>query len=170
VRRLGLVLVLVVAAGCRQGAGQAESPSPVPSPTAVVTPGSTPQSIDQHLVLTFGSHQVTAEVADEPLEHRTGLMYREELGADRGMLFLFPAARSGGFWMKNTLIPLSIAFLEPSRQGFRVVDILDMEPCRTDDCPTYRPKATYQAALEVNKGWFEDAGVEVGDTAEVAQP
>ena len=65
----------------------------------------------------------------------------------------------GGFWMKNTLIPLSIAFFD--RQGV-ILRILDMEPCRADPCPVYYPGVVYQGALEVNQGWFRRRGLAEG--------
>jgi uncharacterized protein len=103
---------------------------------------------------------VDVEVADSREEWATGLMNRESLPQDAGMIFVFPQARSGGFWMKNTLIPLSIAFVDG--EG-RIVRILDMEPCRADPCPIYEPGAPYRTALEVNQGAFEEWGVEEGD-------
>lgn len=93
-------------------------------------------------------------------------MFRERLDPDAGMIFLFDEREpvGSGFWMKNTLIPLSIAYMRRSGDGFEVVAIMDMVPCpaETVTCPTYRPGTPYDAALEVNKGWFEVAGVEVG--------
>jgi uncharacterized membrane protein (UPF0127 family) len=107
-----------------------------------------------------GEVAVDVEVADSQEEWGTGLMNRESLPQDAGMIFVFPETRSGGFWMKNTLIPLSIAFVDG--EG-RIVRILDMEPCRADPCPIYEPGAPYRSALEVNQGAFEEWGVEEGD-------
>jgi uncharacterized protein len=76
------------------------------------------------------------------------------------MLFLFPEAASGGFWMKNTLIPLSIAFADG--EG-RILRVLDMQPCRADPCEVYEPGVSYRSALEVNQGAFAEWGVEEGD-------
>jgi uncharacterized protein len=113
-------------------------------------------------VITTGEGDVTVrvEIADEEDERARGLMNRESLDEDAGMLFLFPAESSGGFWMKNTLIPLSIAFMDG---GGRILRILDMEPCRADPCPIYDPGVAYRSALEVNRGAFADWGVEEGD-------
>ncbi len=99
------------------------------------------------------------EVADTPERQAQGLMFRKSLGEDEGMVFLFPAPTAGGFWMKNTLIPLSIAFFD--RQG-QILRILDMEPCRQDPCPVYYPGVVYQGALEVNRGWFQRRGLTPG--------
>jgi len=109
----------------------------------------------------FGADTVVAEVARTEEERARGLMYREALGADAGMLFIFPESAVRSFWMQNTYIPLDIAFMDGS---FRIVDIQQMEPMTTDS-HTSRAPAMY--ALEVNVGWFEAHGVVVGDTPEV---
>lgn len=103
---------------------------------------------------------VQVEVADTDEERQVGLMNRESLPEDAGMLFLFPGETSGGFWMKNTLIPLSIAFVGGDGTILR---ILDMEPCRADPCTVYDPGVAYETALEVNQGAFARWQVEEGD-------
>ena len=107
-----------------------------------------------------GPVEVEVEVADERDERRRGLMGRTSLPERAGMLFVFDEERSGGFWMKDTLVPLSIAFMDG---GGRILAILDMEPCERDPCPRYDPGVTYRAALEVNRGAFRRWGVEPGD-------
>lgn len=104
-------------------------------------------------------HTLRVEVADTPERQAQGLMFRKALGEEEGMVFLFPAPESGGFWMKNTLIPLSIAFF--NREGV-ILRILDMVPCRADPCPVYYPGVVYWGALEVNQGWFARRGVAPG--------
>src|SRR6185312_3234258 len=91
---------------------------------------------------------VHVEVADTESERARGLMGRTELADDSGMVFVFPQDTTSSFWMKDTLIPLSIAFYD---DGGRIVRILDMEPCRGDPCPVYDPRAVYRGALEVDK-------------------
>jgi hypothetical protein len=98
---------------------------------------------------------VHVEVADTQTERARGLMGRRELPDDAGMVFVFSA-----FWMKDTLIPLSIAFYDESGTILR---ILDMEPCTRDPCALYDPEASYRGALEVNRGAFERWGVREGD-------
>ena len=107
-----------------------------------------------------GSVTVAAEVADTAPERARGLMGRKSLGVDEGMVFVFPQDTTGAFWMKDTLVPLSIAFYDA---GGRIVRILDMAPCKQDPCPLYRPGASYRGALEVNRGAFERWGVRPGD-------
>ena len=103
---------------------------------------------------------VEVEVADSAEERQVGLMGRESLRDDAGMIFLFGEETSGGFWMKNTLIPLSIAFADADGT---IVSILDMEPCEADPCEIYDPGVPYRSALEVNQGAFSRWGVEEGD-------
>jgi uncharacterized membrane protein (UPF0127 family) len=107
--------------------------------------------------------KVRVEVADNVFERARGLMYRKALGANRGMLFIYPEEQRLSFWMKNTLIPLSIAFIDSER---RVVDIQDMKPL-DDEPPSYVSADPAQYALEVNRGFFKKRGVKVGDRVEL---
>ncbi len=88
-------------------------------------------------------------------------MNRATLPEDAGMVFLWFGPTSGAFYMKDTLIPLSIAYFD---ERGRILKILDMEPCEQDPCKLYDPGITYWGALEVNQGAFERWGVEPGDT------
>ncbi|MDC0664315.1 DUF192 domain-containing protein [Marinobacter sp. SS21] len=122
--------------------------------------------IPLELVTERGRAELMVEVAHTPAQRRIGLMGREVLQEDEGMLFLYPSERSGdtGFWMRNTLIPLDIAYL--GEDGI-VRAIRTMAPCPVDQtCPSYPAGAPYSAALEVNQGWFAKHGVTVGDRAE----
>ncbi|MEX1222177.1 MAG: DUF192 domain-containing protein [Idiomarina sp.] len=117
--------------------------------------------------LCVGDHDqvITAEVADTLTTRARGLMQRESLQPHHGMLFSYDSVRPGhnGFWMYQTLIPLDIAFIDPKN---RIVSILQMQPCTSIDpanCRSYRPGAEYQSALEMDFGYFQDAGIRVGD-------
>ena len=105
--------------------------------------------------------EVRVEVADDPFEQARGLMHRTALGKNRGMLFVFPGEEERSFWMRDTLIPLSIAYIDS--RG-RITDILDMKPL-DDKPPHYVSSEPVQYALEVNQGFFEEQGVKVGDHA-----
>lgn len=96
------------------------------------------------------------EVAATPQERTRGLMFREWLPWEQGMLFVFEQQGQGGFWMRNTLLPLSIAWLDLDGT---IVDIQDMQP-QTDD--VHVPAAPYWYALETNQGWYQANGVGVG--------
>ena len=101
--------------------------------------------------ITTPGGEATVLLADTGAERSQGLMGKEDLGGYDGMLFTFPSDSQGGFWMKDTLIPLSIAFFDSSG---KVVDFFDMEPCPagTTACPSYEPDSPYRSAIEVPKG------------------
>jgi uncharacterized membrane protein (UPF0127 family) len=114
---------------------------------------------------TFGKRRtLQVEIADTDEERQRGLMGVTELPNDLGMAFLWDAPTQATFWMKDTLIPLSVAFVDAHGT---IVTIHDMEPCAADPCPTYAATAPYVTAIEANQGWFEDHHVEVGDTVTV---
>lgn len=103
---------------------------------------------------------VQAEIAETPRQREIGLMHREGLPEDGGMLFIYPEASKLSFWMKNTRIPLSIAFI--SDQGV-ITEILDMDPPRPGaEPPTYTSREANRYALEVNRGWFQKKGIGPG--------
>jgi hypothetical protein len=101
--------------------------------------------------------EISVEVAKTPEERATGLMNRKHLGKDEGMLFIFETEGYHGFWMKNTLIPLSIAFID--KEG-KIVRISEMKPLTLD---SHDPPQPVLYALEMNKGWFAAHGIKVGD-------
>ncbi len=108
---------------------------------------------------------VRVEVADELAEQAKGLMDTTALGENRGMLFVYPEERALSFWMKNTLIPLSIAFIDSES---RIIDIQDMKPL-DDEPPHYVSAEPAHYTLEVNRGFFEERGVRVGDRVEMPE-
>jgi uncharacterized membrane protein (UPF0127 family) len=101
--------------------------------------------------------EIRVEVAKTPEERARGLMGRRSLGKDEGMLFIFEKEDYHGFWMKNTYIPLSIAFID--KEG-RIAKITDMKPLSLE---THDPPRPILYALEMNKGWFSANGFKVGD-------
>jgi uncharacterized membrane protein (UPF0127 family) len=107
-------------------------------------------------VLTVGDHKLTAEVVVTPEQRAVGLMHRFSLKPDHGMLFVFERSEPLSFWMKNTFIPLSIAFI--GADG-RIVNIEDMKP-QTEDTHWSKGPALY--ALEMRKGWFAEKGIGPG--------
>jgi len=110
-----------------------------------------------------GAVRFTVEISDTPATRERGLRGRAALAADAGMLFVWDEDTTASFWMKDTLIPLSIAFWD---EGGRITDTLDMRPCRSDPCPLYGASGPYVGAIEMNRGAFDRLGVEVGDTIE----
>ena len=112
----------------------------------------------QHPVveLKAGMHLIRAEVVSDPGSRAQGLMHRKSLGQNAGMLFIFDEAAVHCMWMKNTLIPLSVAFLD---ERGTVVNIADMEPHSEASHCAARP---VRYALEMTRGWFAARGVKPG--------
>ncbi|SDC26290.1 hypothetical protein SAMN05216345_1011136 [Cupriavidus sp. YR651] len=106
--------------------------------------------------LTAGMYAIKAEVAASPEARERGLMYRQSMPANTGMLFVFEEKAGHCFWMKNTNLPLSIAFLADDGS---IVNIEDMAP-QTED--NHCPRAAVRYALEMNKGWFAQKGIKPG--------
>jgi len=106
--------------------------------------------------LSAGMHVIKAEVAARDAERQQGLMHRERMGPNEGMVFVFEAPAGVCMWMKNTLIPLSVAFIDESG---KIINIEDMQPQTTDSHCTKRP-ARY--ALEMNQGWFRQKNIKPG--------
>jgi uncharacterized membrane protein (UPF0127 family) len=114
------------------------------------------------VALQAGIHLVKAEVADDERKRAIGLMFRESLAPNHGMLFVFREKAGHCFWMRNTLIPLSIAFLDDDGT---IVNIEDMAP-RSED--SHCPKRPVRFALEMEQGWFGKRGLAAG--AKLASP
>ncbi|MCG7599212.1 DUF192 domain-containing protein [Halomonas sp. McH1-25] len=115
------------------------------------------------------TYRLTVEIARTAKERSYGLMERDRLAADAGMLFVYPQRQSPstGFWMHRTKIPLDIAFIG-SEGTIRAID--SMVPCGNDvntRCPTYPAGVPFQYALEVNAGFFETHDIEVGDRVDL---
>lgn len=106
--------------------------------------------------LTAGMYAIQAEVAASPEARERGLMFRKTMPANAGMLFVFEEKAGHCFWMRNTNLPLSIAFLADDGS---IVNIEDMAP-QTED--NHCPRAAVRYALEMNKGWFAQKGIKPG--------
>jgi uncharacterized protein len=110
--------------------------------------------------LTIGRYRIAAEVAATPSQREVGLMNRFSLKPDHGMIFVFERAERQAFWMKNTYIPLSIAFI--GSDG-RILNIDDMAP---QDERSHWSNGAAQFALEMRKGWFAERDIVAGDRVE----
>ena len=106
--------------------------------------------------LTAGMHVIRAEVASNYETRARGLMYRKELAPNAGMLFVFPHPAVQCFWMRNTLIPLSIAFIADDGM---IIDIVDMTPMTEN---SHCSSTAVRLALEMEQGWFVKRGITVG--------
>lgn len=134
------VLALLLAAACGPAAAQQG-----PQPRLPTVP------------LTAGMHVIQAEVAATPTQQMIGMMGRRSMGTNEGMLFVYEQPDRLCFWMRNTLIPLSIAFVADDG---RIVHLADMKPLdETSHCST----EPVRFALEMNQGWFAKRGMKKGD-------
>ncbi|OVZ58769.1 hypothetical protein CDO44_13770 [Pigmentiphaga sp. NML080357] len=106
--------------------------------------------------LRAGMHLIHAEVASTPQTREKGLMFREQLGANQGMLFIFEVPGTQCMWMRNTLVPLSVAFIADDGT---IANIEDMAPKTEDSHCAVRP---VRYALEMERGWFAKRGLKAG--------
>lgn len=140
---LALSLFAIRAAGCSRSKGEAGLPM---------------------IRMQVGDETVSVELATTEASRARGLMYRRSMADDDGMLFIYPKPRKLSFWMKNTYLPLTIAFIDADDV---IVHIEDMKPLTTNSHPA--PTAV-PYALEMNQGWFAEHGVKVGDTVSFTLP
>lgn len=109
-----------------------------------------------HIDLSAGFHRIEAEVAADQPNRMQGLMMRKSMPANHGMLFVFPQAERHCMWMRNTYLPLSVAFLD---ERGRILNIENMQP-QTEN--NHCAAAPARFALEMNRGWFADKGIKPG--------
>jgi len=156
-----LILSIIIMIGCNGSVSPAPGINPPATPTLTPSPfpTATPPGgiVFETKTLRVKDLYITAEIADTPQKRQLGLMYRNELEENRGMLFIFPLPNYLSFWMKNTYIPLSIAFIDTN--GI-ITEIEDMEPETTT---SHVSQFLSQYALEMNQGWFEKNNIKVGD-------
>jgi uncharacterized membrane protein (UPF0127 family) len=111
--------------------------------------------------LTLGKQTVTAEVAATADSMMRGLMFRKDLGANEGMLFVYPQPQKVSFWMKNTSLPLSIAYIDALGV---IVEIYDLEPFNENSVESKSDRIQY--TLEMNRDWFASHGIKPGTKIE----
>ncbi|MDQ7797944.1 MAG: DUF192 domain-containing protein [Candidatus Edwardsbacteria bacterium] len=143
------ILALALIAGCREKIEKAY-PRDKTDQIQPERPG--------RIKLAVGQSVLWAEVADNPRSREQGLMFRKTMPGDEGMLFIFEYPQMQSFWMRNTFLPLDIAFI--SEQGV-IINILTMKPL--DEGPRYRSLAPALYVIEANAGWFGQNGVKAGD-------
>ena len=126
---------------------------------ALFTSGANAQEAQMHLprtTLSIGIHQIDAQIASTREEASIGLMFRKEMPPLEGMLFVFPQAEPFCFWMKNTFIPLTVAFIADDGS---IVNLEDMQPQSTQ---SHCAKKPVRFVLEMNQGWFKKRGIKAG--------
>jgi len=154
-----LFLACLAAAACSQ---------PAPPNATIVDPSPAVAKVElPHAVLPDG-FTVDLELALTPQEVTDGLMFRPSLPEKRGMLFIFEVDRYPAFWMKNTLIPLDLIFLDST--GLVVDVVANVPPCAADPCPTYEPLRRASYVLELNAGQARREGAVVGATVSFELP
>lgn len=116
----------------------------------------TPQTQLQRITLSAGIHQIDTQVALTPEQHAIGLMYRKDMPQHEGMLFVFQNPTKQCFWMKNTLLPLTAAFVADDGT---IVNLEDMKPQTTESHCSVKP---VRFVLEMNQGWFAKKGLKAG--------
>lgn len=136
-----------VSAGSASSASDSTMP---PSPTQA-------QPKLRTVKLWLGAEEISAEIAVSEKEIMTGMMFRTEMGENEGMIFVFARPHQASFWMRNTLLPLSCAYIDPDGV---ILEEHDMKPRDETPIPAATPRVQY--VLEVKQGWFERHNVKVG--------
>lgn len=119
---------------------------------------------EQRPIIVLGDTRFLVELADTDEEIQVGLMFRDSLPADQGMLFMFNDESPRAFWMKNTRIPLDIVYFDSER---RLLNVADAVPCRADPCPIYPSDGPARYVLELNAGTAARLGLKAGDRFEL---
>jgi len=143
-----LVVSLSAATACETPAtksGPAIAPPAAPAPSVTLPNGS----------------KIVLEVVAEPETRAQGLMFRSSISPDHGMLFIFPEVDAHSFWMKNTLIPLDIIWIDDAKTVVYVER--NVPPCKSDPCPSYPPKGAAKFVLELAAGQATALGLDAGD-------
>ncbi len=141
------------------------SPSePSASETQVLSRESLAQQLPITATVVMAGETIKLEVAKTPKQQAIGLMYREKLPPNRGMLFPMNPPRVPRFWMKNVEIPLDMIFV---REGKVAAIAHQVPPCEADPCPTYSPDILIDQVIELKGGRAKELGLEIGDTVSV---
>jgi uncharacterized membrane protein (UPF0127 family) len=159
---LAVSLFALALAGCAKGDGTAEKT--VPSAAAKIATAAEAKGADAWFPLTVGGRELRVQVVVTQDEQARGLMGRRDLGADDGMVFVYPFPQQMSFWMRNTPTPLDIGFFRPDGT---LGEVYPMYPF--DETPVRSAAADYTLALEVNQGWFAKHGIRPGATIDHAQ-
>ena len=157
IRPLGLY-ILLLASGCEEEPPVTKPTAPNTNAPAAKPSGGAAQAKLPTIKLFLGATELIAEVADENHERQAGMMHRTEMGENEAMLFVFPYPHQTGFWMKNTTLPLSIAYID---RESRIAEIHNLQPGNTNTVESRSSRIMY--ALEVNQGWFAKNGIKPGN-------
>jgi len=153
--------------GCLAAPPEDAAISPAPQPAAAPRPESGRESRRAEVRLPKG-RVFKAEIADTPERWARGYMYRREVGEHDAMVFVFPAPSFHPFWMKNTLVPLDIIWMD--EKGTIVHLEAGVPPCKADPCPSYGPLRMVSSVLEVRAGTAVAEGLRTGDHVSITIP
>lgn len=152
---LGGLLMLIGLAGCGKGSGSAAVPSARAEPAV--------KGVEERFTLRVGERTVSVQIAVKPDEMTQGLMFRKAMGADEGMLFVYPVPQKLSFWMRNTVLPLDIGYFD----GHGVLkEVYPMYPY--DDTRVLSRSSAMKFALEMHQGWYAKNGVRSGAQIDLA--
>jgi uncharacterized protein len=126
-----------------------------------------PSNLPTTTILISGNIKVEAEIAYTDEARMRGLMFREFLAPDAGMLFVFEAPEVQGFWMKNCKIPLDLIWLNERKE---IVYSVTVDPCQKDPCESYKPMQKAKYVLELNAGFLKKHGIGLGAQMEFSLP
>ncbi len=146
---IGLILAAALIAGCTRNTASGNESS---------ANNSGNESLSK---VCFGAKCFYVELAVTPEERSRGLMFREHLDPDKGMLFIYPDEGVHSFWMKNTLIPLDMVWINGNREVISISK--DVQPCQTSQCPLIGPGQKVKYVLELNGGTSDKIELAVGD-------
>lgn len=159
-----IILLLMTIAGCGESESSAQSKVPTPARQPDQPPAQDPtrESVGfEKKQIRIGDRLITVEVADTDARREQGLMFRTELPDDRGMLFVFEDTRQLSFWMKNTLIPLSIGYFDRNKKLLETYEMV-LAVIGEREIKTYPSRSPAMYALEMPKGWFARHGIHPG--------
>ena len=156
----------VLRAGCWVLSGFLLTAPSCSKPRAAAPPSAPSSSIavGPHVTFPDGTRIWVEIAADDPTREQ-GLMYRDRMAPDRGMIFVFPASGDYPFWMKNTLIPLDMIWIDDQKRIVHVAS--NVPPCKADPCPSYPPNATARYVLETNAGVAGQHHLKNGDVLQI---
>ena len=158
--RRNLLLAFAVASLIASACGRSPIVSGGPPASESTSTASAATNVP-HILFPDGYGVKVEIAADEPTREQ-GLMFRDRLPDATGMIFIFPQSGEYPFWMKNTLIPLDMVWID---EGHKIVHVAhDVPPCQADPCPSYAPNATAKYVLELAAGVAKQHGLKDGDT------
>ena len=162
--RAGLAAVALVLGGCAKGGEPARVDAKVARVEAKVATGTEAKGTDAFFPLTVGDKALRVQVVVNADEQQRGLMGRRDLGADDGMVFVYPLPQQMSFWMRNTPTPLDIGFFTANGALGEVYALYAF-----DETPVRSAGSDYTLALEVNQGWFARNGIKPGAKVNLGQ-